>query len=176
MASLDSKREKPAFKHAAIQGVLALSTTLFLTSHYAWDLMARVTAGILNLAGVKTIYTSPLSPLRVKLMDGTLARFDILFEYSGLVTVAIFGFIFTFTIGLLKAPLLNKIGWFLISIGIGLLWNINRLALVIIIAYNFGLPTFSFTHYLLGPFIDFLWVVSMWSLGMSWMRKEERLA
>ncbi|MFQ6095801.1 MAG: exosortase/archaeosortase family protein [Candidatus Bathyarchaeia archaeon] len=176
MAPLESTREKPAFTHALIHGALAVCTALFLTSHYAWDLTARAAAGILNLAHVKTVYISPLSPMQVKLMDGTLACFHVLLECSGLVTVAIFSFIFTFTIGLLKGSLLNKIVWFLLSIGIGVLWNINRLAFVIIVAYNFGLSTFSFTHYLVGPFIDFLWVVSMWSLGMSWTRREERLA
>jgi exosortase/archaeosortase family protein len=77
------------------------------------------------------------------------------------------------TIGLLKGSLLRKTVWFILSVAVGLSWNINRLVVVIIIAYRFGLSTFSFTHYFLGPFIDFVWVVSMWALGMSSIQRKE---
>ena len=109
----------------------------------------------------------------VRLMNGTLSCFNILLECSGLITVAIFSFISTLTIGLLKGSLLKKMVWFILSVTVGLFWNINRLVVVIIIAYRFGLSTFSFTHYFLGPFIDFVWVVSMWALGMSSMQRKE---
>jgi hypothetical protein len=159
---LETARERPVFGHAIVQGILAFLITVFLTSPYAWDLTARATAAILNIVGVRTSYTTPLSPMYVRLMDGTLSGFNILLECSGLITVAIFSFISTLTIGLLKGSLLKKI-----------VWNINRLAVVIIIAYRFGLSIFSFTHYFVGPFIDFAWVVSMWALGMSLIQKEE---
>lgn len=170
---LKAARETPAFGHAIMLGILASLVIFSLTSPYTWDLTARVATVILNFVGVWTSYAGSLSPLYVRLMDGTVSCFHILLECSGLITVAVFCCIFTLTIGLLKGSLLGKIAWFILSVSVGLLWNINRLAIVIIIAYRFGLSTFSFVHYFLGPFIDFVWVVSMWSLGMSLVRKEE---
>lgn len=159
------------FGPALVLGILALATALLFASRYVWDFTGIATTWILNAAGMKTDYVSPIFLIYVRLMDGTLASFLVLTECSGLVTVAIFvSFIHIFTIGLLNVSVLKKITWFLLSLGVGLAWNINRLAFVIIIAYNFGLSVFSVAHYLLGPFIDFLWVVTMWSLGMSWVQ------
>jgi len=172
-AFLEATRERPVYGHAIVQGVLAFFITIFLASPYAWDLTARATTTILNIIGVRTSYTTPLSPMYVRLMDGTLSGFNILLECSGLITVAIFSFISSLTIGLLKGSLLKKMVWFILSVTVGLFWNVNRLVVVIIIACRFGLSTFSFTHYFLGPFIDFVWVVSMWALGMSSMQRKE---
>ncbi len=170
---MEAARERPVFGHAIVQGILAFFITIFLASPYAWDLTARATTTILNIVGVRTSYTTPLSPMYVRLMDGTLSGFNILLECSGLITVALFSFISTLTIGLLKGSLMKKMVWFILSVAVGLFWNVNRLVVVIIIAYRFGLSTFSFTHYFLGPFIDFVWVVSMWALGMSSIQRKE---
>jgi len=166
-------KEKPAFRHAIIHVSLALIVALFLASGYAWDLTARMSVDILSLAGIQAEYVSPLFLMYVRLLDGTVAGFQVLIECSGLVTLLVFTFISTFTIGLLKGPLKIKLLWFTLSILIGFVWNLSRLASVIAIAYNFGLPAFSFAHYILGPTIDFVWVVSSWALGMSWLEKEE---
>jgi len=175
MVHLPLEKERPMFRHAAIQGSLALIIAIFLASGYAWDITARATTVILNYIGIRTEYVSPLLLMYVRLLDGTIVGFQVLMECSGLITVAIFAAISTFTIGLLKGSILTKTIWFLLSIGTGLVWNLNRLVIVIAVAYNFGLTAFSFVHYLLAPFVDFIWVVSMWSLGMSWLKsgKEE---
>ena len=173
---MEAPRERPVYGHAIVQGILALFITIFLASPYAWDLTARATTAILSIVGVRTSYTTPLSPMYVRLMDGTLSGFNILLECSGLITVAIFSFMSSMTIGLLKGSLLEKTVWFILSVAVGFFWNINRLAVVIIIAYRFGLSAFSLSHYFVGPFIDFAWVVSMWSLGMSSIQKEEIVA
>ncbi len=164
-------REKPTFKHAVVLGLLALGVALFLASYHSWDLIGKTTTWALNVVGVRADYLSPLYLIYVKLMNGTVVGFQVLIECSGLVTVAVFSFIYTLTIGLLRGSILRKVSWLLLGVGVGFLWNINRLVLVIIIACNLGLSVFSFTHYLLGPFIDFLWVVTMWSLGMSRLKE-----
>lgn len=169
-------KEKPMFRHAVIQGSLALMVALFLASGYAWDLTARVSTMILNLAGIETKYVSQLFLMYVRLLDETVAGFQVLIECSGLITLAVFSFISAFTIGLLRGPLKTKLIWFILSVGVSLVWNVNRLAFVIALAYNFGLQIFSFAHYVLAPSIDFIWVVSMWAIGMSWLRKNQEEA
>ena len=173
MAYPEPRKTKPVFKHALVLGPLASAVALFLATGYAWDLIGKTTTWFLNAIGFSVYYLSPLRLASVQLLDGTIAGFHVLIQCSGLVTVAIFSFIYIFTVGLLKGSLLNKITWFLLSISVGFLWNINRLTLVVIIAYNFGLSAFSFAHYILGPFVDFLWIIVMWSLSMSRLRVEE---
>ena len=164
-------KEKPAFRQAAIHGSIALTIVIFTASRYAWDITARVAYWFLSLAGIEASYVDRILTLYVKLLDGTVAGFEILIECSGLLTVSIFAIISTFTIGLLRGSVIMKVIWLFLSVGVGLMWNICRLCLVMIVACQFGLPAFSFVHYIFAPVIDFIWVVSMWALGMSWLRR-----
>lgn len=181
-----TRREKPVFRHALIMGALAVTVGVFLFMKYSWDMVATSSYLILKFSGVDVSYSSykgpvawinfmtvsgTLAPISVKLPEGVVAQFYVLLECSGILTVGVFAAIATFTIGLLKGSLLRKIGWFILSIGVGLLWNLNRVTLAIFVAYNFGLQAFSLVHFLLAPFIDFVWVVSMWALGMSILRE-----
>lgn len=173
MPYMSQEKEKPVFRHALIQGSIALALLIFLASSYSWDMTGWIASQILEATGIRVNYFRPSLLMYVRLLDGTLAGFQVLIECSGLVTVSVFALISTFTIGLLRGSIWTKLGWFLLSTGVGILWNINRLALVIAVAYNFGLVAFSFMHYLVGPAIDFLWVVSMWALGMSLLDRQE---
>jgi len=172
MPYTSSVKEKPEFLHAGIQLTIAFALAVFLASGYAWDIIARITANILDIAGIQTAYVSRLFLIYVRLLDGNVAGFLILSECSGLITLLIFAFISSLTIGLIRGSLKIKILWFLLSISVGLIWNLCRLASVIAVAYNFGIPAFEFVHYIFAPTIDFVWIVSLWSLGMSWLRKE----
>jgi len=166
-----SEKEKPKFRHALVLGSLALILATFLSTRYSWNITALLAWQMLKLSGVESTYDPLSSQITVQLLDGTVTSFNISIEFSGLVTVAIFAVISTFTVGLLRGSILTKLGWFLLGTGVGILWNVNRLALVIAVAYNFGMSAFSFIHYLVGPAIDFIWIVSMWALGMSWLKK-----
>jgi len=174
MTTTAPNKQKPAYRHATVQACLALIIAVFLASGYAWDLTARTTMKILDAAGIHTVYVAPEFLIYVRLLDGTVVGFQVLLECSGLITLLVFTFISAFTIGLLNGSLKTKILWFGLSVLVGFVWNLSRLASVIAIAYSFGLAAFSFTHYVLAPTIDFVWVVSSWALGMSWLKKEER--
>jgi exosortase/archaeosortase family protein len=166
-------KEKPATIHAIIQIFLASIIALFLASGYAWDIMARSATSILGSSGIQATYVSPLYLMYVKLADGSVVGFQVLVECSGLITILIFSFISALTIGLLKGALKRKLVWFLLSTSIGFIWNLSRLTAVIAVAYFFGMDAFSFVHYVLAPTVDFVWVVSAWALGMSWLKGEE---
>lgn len=170
---LDSSKEKPHFTDALILGVLAIIFAVLLASGYTWDMTARASKSILDLANIRTTYFSPILTIYARLLDGSTVGFQILLECSGLISVAIFSFIFVFTIGLLKGLLRTKITWFLLSLGVGLIWNVNRLAFVIAVAYRFGLDAFFVVHYILSPSIDFIWIVTMWVLSMSRLRNSK---
>ena len=173
MSQTTPSKEKPMFLHAAIQLAFAFTLAAFLASGYAWDIIARTSASILDAAGIRTAYVSRLFLMYVRLLDGSVIGFQVLLECSGLITLLIFAFISSLTIGLLRGSLKIKIAWFLLSISIGFMWNLFRLTSVVAVAYSFGIPAFEFMHYVLAPTIDLVWIVSSWALGMSWLRREE---
>jgi len=172
MSYIPSGKEKPKFLHAAVQLVLTFILAAFLASGYAWDIIARAAVSMLDAAGIQAAYVSRLFLMYVRLLDGNVVGFQVLLECSGLVTLLIFAFISSITIGLLSGSLKIKIAWFLLSASVGFIWNLCRLAAVIGVAYSFGIPAFEFLHYVLAPTIDFVWIVSLWALGMSWLKKE----
>jgi exosortase/archaeosortase family protein len=167
------EKGKPMIHHAVIQVFLTSVIALFLASGYALEIMAKSATLILNSSGIHASYVSPLYFIYVRLVDGSVVGFQVPMECSGLITLLILGLVSALTIGLLKGALKRKLIWFLLSAFIGFIWNLGRLVVVIAIAYNFGMSAFSFVHYVLAPTIDFVWVVSTWALGMSWLKKEE---
>ncbi len=173
MSHLSPYKEKPMFLHAAVQLGFTLILAAFLASGYAWDIIARTAVSMLDAAGIRTAYVSKLFLMYVQLLDGNVVGFQVLLECSGLVTLLIFAFISSLTIGLLRGSLKIKVIWFLLSASVGFVWNLCRLAAVIAVAYSFGIQAFEFLHYVLAPTIDFVWIVSLWALGMSWLKKEE---
>ena len=159
-------------RHAAILVCFAVVLSLFLATGVAWDLTARASTSILEFSGISTRYVGQQYLMYVRLMDGSVVGFQVQLECSGLITLIVFTFVSAFTVGLLRGNLRNKLIWFLLSAGMGFVWNISRLASVIAVAYNFGIPAFSFVHFVLAPTIDFVWVVTAWALGMSWLKRE----
>ncbi|MCS7120153.1 MAG: archaeosortase/exosortase family protein [Nitrososphaerota archaeon] len=166
------EKERPAMFHAFLMICLASVIAIFLASGYAWDLIARTAMVMLDASGIRTQYVASQYLMYVRLLDGSVVGFKVLIECSGLITLLIFSFISAFTIGLLKGNIKVKTAWFILSMSIGFIWNLSRLAAVVSIAYNYGLSAFYFAHFVLGPMVDFVWVVSTWSLGMSWLRRE----
>jgi len=172
MSHIRLGKERPMFSHAAIQLAFAFVMALFLASGYAWDMIARAAAGILQAAGIQTAYVDKFFLMYVRLLDGRVVGFQVLIECSGLVTLLIFTFISSLTIGLLRGSLKVKTIWFLLSVSVGFMWNLLRLVSVIAVAHSFGIQAFEFMHYVLGPTIDFVWIVSAWAVGMSLLRRE----
>ena len=166
-----SYKEKPQILHAAIQIALSLMLAALTMSTYTWDFIARITAEVLKTAGIKTTYVSNLFLLYVRLLDGRVVGFRVLLECSGLITLIIFAFISALTIGLLSGRLKVKLAWFIVSIIACFSWNIFRLISVIAVAYSFGYSAFEIIHYIFAPMIDFVCIISLWSVGLSWLRR-----
>ncbi len=165
-------KDKPAYGHAIILGLLALGFVLSVASNQACDLTARTVSGILNLAGIPAEYASPPREIRIVLEDGALFVFSVSLECSGLLALVVLAVISVFTVGLLKGDLRVKLLWFVSSGAVGLVWNLGRLTSIIAVAPLLGLAMFRFVSYALGPVLDILWVVSMWALAMSCLRRD----
>jgi len=85
-------------------------------------------------------------------------------EESALVSIMIFNLMFLLVTFPLKGPLWCKILWLGLGNLVGLVWNLIRLSLINATA---ELVAFRFLHFVIGPAIDFLWMVPIWSVGLS---------
>jgi len=113
---------------------------------------------------------SPEAPLLVvRLIDGSNLSLALTWQRSGLLSMTIFGLLFVFLMFPLDGSIWSKIAWLELGFIIGLAWSFIRLSMAVLVAYHFGAGAFAVTEFLTGPFTDFFWVLSVWSLGLSTM-------
>ncbi len=89
-----------------------------------------------------------------------------LLEISALVTILVFNILFIILTLPLKGPLWCKIAWLGMGNLIGVAWNLVRLSLITV-ATGIETGTSSLVNFILGPATDFVWLVPVWSLGLS---------
>ena len=91
-----------------------------------------------------------------------------------LVSIAIFNGLFIFLIFPLEGPLLRKI--FLLVSGnlVGLAWYLIQSSFVAVSAPPLEAGAFKLVYVILFPVIDFVWIVSVWSLGLSVLASAKR--
>lgn len=167
-------KEKPQVLHAIGQAAVAVPIIIFLVMPTSWSTTAEIVSGLLSWGGIQNGYANIMaySPtIFLPVGPRTIYGFAILTQCSGLFATAVFAAITIPTMGLFKGPLWFKISWLLFGVSIGLFWNVARLTMSLIAAYTLGMGVFSLIHYILGPFIDFMWMLSVWSVGISILRR-----
>lgn len=92
-------------------------------------------------------------------------------EESALVSIVIFDLMFILLTFPLRGPLWCKVLWLGLGSIVGSAWNLIRLLLV---NATVGLVPFRFLDFIIGPAIDFLWMVPNWSVGLSALVSAER--
>jgi len=89
-----------------------------------------------------------------------------LVEGSALVTILVFNVLSMLLTFPLKGLLWCKIAWLGTGNLIGVVWNLVRLSLITV-ATGIGTEPLSLVNFILGPATDFIWLVPVWSLGLS---------
>lgn len=89
-----------------------------------------------------------------------------LLEGRALVTILVFNVLSIILTFPLKGPLWCKIAWLGMGNLIGVMWNLVRLSLTTV-AVGIETKTLPLVNFILGPAIDFIWLVPVWSLGLS---------
>jgi len=74
----------------------------------------------------------------------------------------------------LKGPLWCKIVYLALGNVVGLAWNFVRSLLMVIATYYLGSGAFKVVDFFTGPVIDFIWIVPVWSLGLSLLAYTKR--
>jgi len=105
------------------------------------------------------------------LIGGTFVIFFLyifaqLIEGSALVTLLVFNVLSLILTFPLKGPLWCKIAWLGMGNLTGTAWILVRLSLITV-ATGTETEPLSLVNFILGPATDFMWLVPVWSLGIS---------
>jgi len=90
------------------------------------------------------------------------------------VSIAVFNFLFIFLIFPLEGPLLRKTFLLLSGNIVGLAWYLVKSSFGAASAYYLGVGAFKVLYVVMGPIIDLIWIVSVWSLGLSFLASTQR--
>ena len=90
------------------------------------------------------------------------------------VSIAIFNFLFIFLLFPLEGTLLRKV--FLLVLGnlVGLAWYLIQSSFVAASAPYLEAGAFKVVYVIVCPIIDLVWIVSVWSLGLSVLASARR--
>ena len=86
---------------------------------------------------------------------------------SGLISLCLITLIYVPLLFTIRGPLWIKVFWLFIAIGFSVIWNLLRMSLVTATLYYFGGSVFLLFHYLIGAFIDFVYIVTFYSLALA---------
>ena len=93
---------------------------------------------------------------------------------TALISMAVFNFLFIFLIFPLEGPLLRKVFLLLSGNIVGLAWYLVQSSLGAASAYYLGVGALKVIYVVIGPVIDLIWIVSVWSLGLSFLASTHR--
>jgi hypothetical protein len=97
---------------------------------------------------------------------------------SALVAIAFFNLLFVFLLFPLEGPLLRKVVLLIVGNSVGVLWYIIQLSFEGALFF-LNTDLVKIIVLVAKPLIDFVWIVSIWSLSLSvlasYKRKAERL-
>jgi exosortase/archaeosortase family protein len=114
-------------------------------------------------------FASEVPQLVIKLLNGSDLTLALTWQRSGLGSIAIFTLLFLFLLFPLKGSLWRKIVWLELGLILGVIWSFIRLSIAVFAVYYLGAGALPVAEFFTGPFTDFIWMVSVWSLALSAM-------
>jgi len=91
-----------------------------------------------------------------------------------LVSIGVFNFLFIFLIFSLEGPLLRKVFLLLSGNIVGLAWYLVQSSFKAASVHYLEIGAFKVIYVVMGPIIDLIWIVSFWSLGLSFLASARR--
>lgn len=89
-----------------------------------------------------------------------------------IIPIILFNFLYVSTIFPLDVSLWRKVCLLLFGNIIGWAWNFIESSFATIATYYFG-DAFNIVHVIAGPIVNSIWIVSIWSLGLSTLSSEK---
>ena len=88
-------------------------------------------------------------------------------DISALVAISFFNLLFVFLLFPLEGTLLRKIVLLFAGNSVGLLWYLMQVSLEEVSIFFLSTDAFKIITIVVKPIIDFVWIVSIWSLSLS---------
>lgn len=123
-------------------------------------------SGLLIATLLYLVFVSPIPPHR-------LSWVTVDWSCSGVIILLLITFIFTPFLFAVNGPLWIKLLFLASTLAFSVVWNIMRLSLTIASLYYFGDLVFLLLHYLAGVFVDFIYIVTFYSLALGQLTKHE---
>ena len=93
---------------------------------------------------------------------------------TALISIIIFNFLFIFLLFPLEGPLFQKVYLLVAGNIVGLAWHFIKSSLGAASVFYLGADTFKIITVVIGPIIDLVWIVSVWSLSLSVLASAKR--
>lgn len=169
------QRDRPQLLHLAV-GIATVVFISYLSVHLLQLFLSEALVQMLSAGQIPIvkIWTSEGLALNVSSSVGTDTQIALTPQYSGLLSMVIFSLLFVFLTFPLRGPLWCKILWLSLGNVVGLAWSLLRLSVGVLVAYHFGYEAFTVASFFTGPVADFLWIVPVWCLGLSFLISAER--
>jgi hypothetical protein len=95
-------------------------------------------------------------------------------DERALVSITIFNFLFVFLLFPLEGPLFRKVYLLVAGNIVGLLWYFIKSSFGEVSVFYFGTDALRIITVVIGPIIDLVWVVSVWSLSLSMLASTKK--
>lgn len=123
---------------------------------------------------IKFVTTSLVSGLFLTVIVLCVATSFRFINSESAVTLLFFNFLFTFLTFELNGTLTRKLGILALGNTIGLFWNFIFYFFTIAGNAYFG-ETFNVFYAIFRPFLNFIWIISFWSLSLAAFPKHRNL-
>jgi hypothetical protein len=154
-----------------IRATASFKTNSPLNSQFLRGALLSAGGRMNRLRLVNTVLVSGLFLTVIALCLSASFRF---ISIESTATLLLFNFLFIFLTFGLNGSLSRKIGVLTIGNVIGLFWNFMLYFFVIAGSAYFG-EMFNFVYAIFRPFLNFMWIVSFWSLSLAAFPKPENL-
>lgn len=91
-----------------------------------------------------------------------------------LISITIFNFLFVFLLFPLEGHLFRKVYLLVAGNIVGLVWHFIKSSFGAASVFYLGADTLKIITVVIGPIIDLIWIVSVWSLGLSMLASAKK--
>jgi exosortase/archaeosortase family protein len=159
-----------AFTTVIVLLILLASSILIVNMLHIIPLPVKAVFSVVSILAILTLFWQTMvSPIP----SYTLHWVTIDWSCSGVINLCLITLIYVPFLFTIKGPLWVKVFWLFIVIGFSIVWNVLRLSLVTATLYYFGATVFLLSHYTVGAFIEFVYIVAFYSLALAHLSKYE---
>jgi exosortase/archaeosortase family protein len=159
-----------AFTTVIVLLILLASSILIVNMLHIMPLPVKAVFSVISILAILTLFWQTMvSPIP----SYTLHWVTIDWSCSGVINLCLITLIYVPFLFTIKGPLWVKVFWLFIVIGFSIVWNVLRLSLVTATLYYFGATVFLLSHYTVGAFIEFVYIVAFYSLALAHLSKYE---